>query len=419
MYEPAVAREGVRGTHHQARNVRRLIALGATAPLEIAGALAQDALQLVPDTVCAMVELSGKDAGRITAGELPDQPGTPALEAAIPAAQGSVGTIMLWTTPGTMPSPEAPFALDAITWLAAAAFSGAALRRAEEHWHKDRRRLDATFSAAPVGIAHVAPDGSFLAVNERFAAITGHSREDLLGSGFQRITHPDDLANDVAHVRRLLSGQTDRYIMEKRYLRPDGSVVWVNLTVALVRDATGEPDFFVSVIEDLSEIRAAREDAKRDPLTGLLNRRGLLDFLEPLLRRYQPVTLVYADLDAFKTVNDRFGHAHGDACVTAAAQALSAIAGSGARVARVGGDEFVIAAPGVTAMGASAMVSRLRLAIAAIEVAPGWPMSASFGRATAEPGSRADPSALIAEADAAMYRDKQRPGRLARATRRP
>jgi PAS domain S-box-containing protein len=125
-----------------------------------------------------------------------------------------------------------------------------------------------TFEHAAVGIAHVAPDGRFLAVNDRFCGIVGHAREALLAAGFQRITHPQDLAEDEANVTALLEDRVAHYTMEKRYLRGDGTTVWVELTVGLVRDACGQPLHFVSVIQDI-RARKALEDAQARTLREL------------------------------------------------------------------------------------------------------------------------------------------------------
>ncbi len=114
------------------------------------------------------------------------------------------------------------------------------------------KRFAATFEQAAVGIAHVAPDGRFLLLNDRFCEIAGHDREALRTGGFQRITHPDDLEGHLDNLARLTRGDIRNYAMEKRYIRSDGSLVWINLTVSLVRHADGSPDFFVSVIEDIS-----------------------------------------------------------------------------------------------------------------------------------------------------------------------
>lgn len=125
------------------------------------------------------------------------------------------------------------------------------------------RRFRATFEQAAVGIAHVAPDGRWLHINQKLCDIVGYGREDLLARTFQDITHPDDLDIDLAYVRQMLAGEIQMYTLEKRYFRKDGTIVWINLTVSLVRGADGAPDYFISVIEDISG-RKAMEAALRE-----------------------------------------------------------------------------------------------------------------------------------------------------------
>lgn len=273
-------------------------------------------------------------------------------------------------------------------------------------------RFEATFHHAPVGIAHVAPDGRFIDVNAQFARITGHSREDLLADGFQRITHPDDLESDMVQVGQLLAGDAARYRMEKRYITGDGDIVWVALTVALIRDAAGEPAYFISMIEDIGEMRRARHAATRDPLTGLLNRRGFDERLERargVARANGPrFTLVYLDLDSFKRINDLLGHARGDACLIEVARALGGVAAPGDRIARIGGDEFVLLLPSIGAAAVPAFLDRLRDALGGIEVAPGWPVRGSLGAVTVSGSDPRSNGALMQLADARMFIDKRR-----------
>lgn len=120
----------------------------------------------------------------------------------------------------------------------------------------------AVFDQATVGIARVAPDGRFLEVNDCFCTIVGHSRERLMRGDFQQITHPDDLEADLANVARLVSGAASSYAMEKRYVRPDGTLVWAALHVALVRDADGRPTNFVSVVKDITQTKDAEHRLK-------------------------------------------------------------------------------------------------------------------------------------------------------------
>ncbi|MFT3857730.1 MAG: PAS domain S-box protein [Aquabacterium sp.] len=111
----------------------------------------------------------------------------------------------------------------------------------------------AIFETAGVGMAVVTLDGRFTEVNLRFAEITGRTRESLIGLHIQDITHPDDVAVDLSQVEATIAGLQDRYSLEKRYVRPDGSLVHALINVVLQRDARRQPKQFVSVIEDITE----------------------------------------------------------------------------------------------------------------------------------------------------------------------
>ncbi len=116
-----------------------------------------------------------------------------------------------------------------------------------------------TFEQTAVGMAHVSLDGQWLRVNDRLCDIVGDSRAALLRKTFQDITHPEDVAADVENAKRLLGGEVESYVMEKRYVRADGTVRWVNVTVSLQRTSTGEPDHFIAVIEDITTRKKAED----------------------------------------------------------------------------------------------------------------------------------------------------------------
>ena len=115
----------------------------------------------------------------------------------------------------------------------------------------------ATFNQAAVGIAHVSLSGSWLRVNDKICQIVGYSREELLGLTFQDITHTDDLKLDLGNLEQMLSGEIDTYSMVKRYRHKYGAIVWVRLTVSLTRKLDATPDFFISVIEDITQEKLA------------------------------------------------------------------------------------------------------------------------------------------------------------------
>ena len=130
-------------------------------------------------------------------------------------------------------------------------------REAERSVRESEARFRGTFENAAVGIAHVGVDGAWLDVNERLCEIVGYAHDELLGLTFQDITHPDDLGLDLEQFGRLLAGEVDHYQLEKRYVHRDGHTVWINLTVAPNWASDGEVDYVISVVEDVSEKKAA------------------------------------------------------------------------------------------------------------------------------------------------------------------
>lgn len=132
----------------------------------------------------------------------------------------------------------------------------AALRESEE-------KFRATFNQAAVGIAHISLNGRFQLVNQKLCQIAGYTESELLELTFQDISYPDDLATDLEYVRRVLANEIQTYSMEKRYIRKDRSLIWVNLTVSLVREqipsepgelgGTEIPKYFIAIVEDISD----------------------------------------------------------------------------------------------------------------------------------------------------------------------
>ncbi len=126
-------------------------------------------------------------------------------------------------------------------------------RLAEERVRESEERFSGAFEHAAIGMALVAPEGRWLRVNRALCTLVGYTREELLTKTFQDITHPDDLAADLENVRRMLAGDIETYQMEKRYVHKSGRVVWILLTVSMVRDDQNQPLCFVSQIQDISE----------------------------------------------------------------------------------------------------------------------------------------------------------------------
>ena len=132
-------------------------------------------------------------------------------------------------------------------------------KQAEDKLKVSEQRFSSAFEYAAIGMALVATDGLWLRVNHALCEILGYSEEELLKKTFQDITHPEDLDADVAALNRLLAGEIPSYKVEKRYFHSSGQIVWVLLNVSLVKDNRGEPLYFISQIENITERKQAEE----------------------------------------------------------------------------------------------------------------------------------------------------------------
>ncbi|MFN6570859.1 PAS domain S-box protein [Dendronalium sp. ChiSLP03b] len=138
-----------------------------------------------------------------------------------------------------------------------------AAKQAEIALRESEERFRAMFDQAAVGIAQVALDGQFLQINPALCEITGYSHEELIQMNCEEITHPEDLEADSVQAQRVLAKEINGYSLEKRYIRKDGSIVWVNLTASVVCDANAQLKYILGIIEDISERQAAQRERKR------------------------------------------------------------------------------------------------------------------------------------------------------------
>lgn len=129
--------------------------------------------------------------------------------------------------------------------------------------------FQAVFENAAIGIAQVSISGHFLQINREFCRIIGYTQEEVLAQHFtfQQITLPEDLPADILNVEQLLHGNSDKYVTEKRYIHKNGEVVWVNLSVQLLRNHHGAPLYFISAAQDIGDRKLAEEELK---LAGLV-----------------------------------------------------------------------------------------------------------------------------------------------------
>lgn len=302
-------------------------------------------------------------------------------------------------------------------------------------WHEVTEVLEANarfrsaFEDAGVGMAISSPDGTILRSNRAFGDIVGHDHEQLVGMSVLELTHPDDRQRTATELARLRDRQVDGYQLEKRYVRPDGSEVWAQVTTSCVRDSVGEVRYCIAQVQDVTEARRLREDlahaAIHDPLTGLPNRALFVDRLEQALGRLAPdraVAVAFLDLDRFKLVNDGLGHAAGDELLRVVGERLQHAAGSSTTVARFGGDELTVLwddlVDGHQALDATrAILDALRhpfeLGGTPVFVSASAGVAVVDGRAGRQAAPATAAAAMLRDADTAMYLAKERgPGRV-------
>jgi PAS domain S-box-containing protein len=129
--------------------------------------------------------------------------------------------------------------------------------RAEDALRESEERLRSTFEQVGVGLAHASLDGMLLRVNKRFGAILGYAPHELLKISWAQLVYPEDLPGALADSQRLLNGEVPDYSMERRYIRKDGSIAWLNVTVSLVRDRSGAPSYLLAAANDVTDRKLA------------------------------------------------------------------------------------------------------------------------------------------------------------------
>nr|WP_237728265.1 EAL domain-containing protein [Cellulomonas sp. APG4] len=340
----------------------------------------------------------------------PDEaPGAPGLVLGVDRGVGEPRWVQVTTRP--LPGgPGDPELVTVLTDVTGPREVRAALARSE-------RQFQAAMENAPIGMALADPSWRLEQVNPAFAALLGADAASLVGRDLSSLSHPADRALERAQVQEMLAGARQRFTLEKRYVRADGQTVWGVLDAVLVRNATGAPDHVVLQLRDVTESRMQSEllahRAMHDSLTGLANRARMHEVLEHCLGEPDAagrVAVLAIDLDEFKQINDRYGHAAGDEVLVHVAGVLRAATAGRGTPARLGGDEFVVvirdpdAARVVFEVSAGihqglrdpVRTERRRL-----------PVRASVGIAVADTALvRSGPMGLLAAADAALYRAK-------------
>jgi diguanylate cyclase (GGDEF)-like protein/PAS domain S-box-containing protein len=298
-------------------------------------------------------------------------------------------------------------------------------KQAEEALRTSEQRLQAIFDNAAVGIGLADKTGQSILANARGAQQLGYTPEELAQYSNLELTHPDDRAQTVERMQQLVHGEIQGYRIEKRYLRKDGSIFWADLSVSAVYDDDGLITYLLGIVVDITERKQLehqlqhvnmllQEQAIRDPLTGLHNRRYLDETLPRELQRAeragQPVGVIMLDIDHFKRFNDTYGHDAGDALLQTMGTFLQRNTRGDDIACRYGGEEFTLVLPGASLADARQRAEELREGIQSLSVEhQGQPLgavTASLGVAVfAAHGTTTD--ALVRAADQALYQAKR------------
>ncbi|BAU87493.1 Sensory box/GGDEF family protein [Streptomyces laurentii] len=295
----------------------------------------------------------------------------------------------------------------------------AAQSAAEKALHATESRFRAVFDGAAIGIGIADLEGTILEVNETLTRMFGGLEHAVLRHNIAEWSHPEDGPHVWRLYDELVRGERDHYRVEKPYYRADGTVLWTNLTVSLLRDAAGVPQYQLALMEDTTERRLLnlrlRYEATHDALTGLPNRTLFFERLEKALGPGEASRfgLCYLDLDGFKVINDSLGHSTGDRLLVEVADRLqSCVAAPGEMIARLGGDEFVALTTGPgTERQVAELADRMLTALAAPISVDGRDLTVRGSVGIVEgPAGERTPAEVLRSADITMYRAKSAGG---------
>ncbi|WP_186762775.1 putative bifunctional diguanylate cyclase/phosphodiesterase [Lentzea tibetensis] len=220
------------------------------------------------------------------------------------------------------------------------------MKRAEEVARAGEAKFRAIFRASGLAIVVSALDGHIVEFNDALLTLVDYDESDLRAMLGRELLHPDDRQSMAEIAERLMYSDSDHVRVEKRLVRSDGEIVTALLAVSLIREDDGTPAHFVTMIENMNEVRALQtqlvKQSLNDMQTGLPNRSQFLGWLEGATGTKGPETLalVQIDIDGFRVVNDAFGHEAGNRVLMSTANHLRSVFGEIGQLARIGEDEF-------------------------------------------------------------------------------
>jgi diguanylate cyclase (GGDEF)-like protein/PAS domain S-box-containing protein len=285
---------------------------------------------------------------------------------------------------------------------------------AEDARAEAEARFRAAFESSPMALAVIDLGGYFIDVNDALCEMVGATEEELVGSVALELVHPEDrLRVEAETMPRVVDGAPGRPVAV-RLVHRDGHAVWVLCDSTVVFHGDGSPAYAISFMIDITErkqLEARLEhQAFHDVLTGLPNRARLRDTLDDAWRRRDaslPMAVLFVDLDRFKEVNDRFGHDAGDELLMLVARRLRQAVRGGDRIARFGGDEFVVVCDQVSGRNeATAIAARIRESLSREYLLSAGRASIAACVGVALDEGQGSVEELLRDADIAAYRAK-------------
>lgn len=290
------------------------------------------------------------------------------------------------------------------------------LKRTEETLRASEARFRSYFELPLIGIALTGPDKRWWEVNGRLCEMLGYERTQLLQMSWAEITCPEDLAVEVTQFERVINRRIEGYSLDKRFIRQNGELLHANVSSRCLRRANGLAEYFVIVVQDITERKQAEEHlqhlAQYDALTGLPNRTLLADRLQQAVLRaglnHTLAGVMLVDLDRFKQINDTLGHTVGDHLLRDMAARLQQCVRESDTVSRQGGDEFAILLPDLASNDdATWMAQRILDAVAEPCRLTGHELHASCSIGISlYPRDGKNAEVLLRNADIALYRAK-------------
>ena len=174
---------------------------------------------------------------------------------------------------------------------------------------ESEERFRGAFETAALGMALVSLDGKFIKVNNALCAMLGYEIAELLDTDFRTISHPEDLPADLNYLHQMLEGQIGSFHMEKRYFHKNGSIVWILLSVSIVRTSEGVPIHFVALIQNITERKLAEQTLQKSEanLQAMLDNSPYLTWLKDNEGRYIKINKVFADYIKLENASQAIG----------------------------------------------------------------------------------------------------------------